>query len=228
MSSIYSTGEYFSKNPGWHQDHSQFKSSLVKRILKNNCILPSRILEVGCGAGGVLEDLYLTVQPKPFCLGYDVSPQAYSLAAKRQVTGLEFRLGSPPLDTSSFDVVLAMDVLEHVEDYLGFIRMLKSLGSWKIFHIPLDLSMISMYRPSYLQQAREYVGHIHYFTRETALASLEQAGLVVKDWFYTSVHLELGANGQKRLQILRKFLFFRNPDLCSRLLGDLSILVLAE
>lgn len=228
MTNIYSSGEYFEKNPGWHQDHSQWKSVLVKRMLQKHCIFPNRIAEIGCGAGGILEDLFLTVHPQPFCLGYEISPQAYALATKRQVNGLEFRLGSPPPDIQSFDVVLAMDVLEHVENYLGFIRELKPLGTWKIFHIPLDLSIISMYRPSYLEQARVGVGHIHYFTRETALASLVQAGLVVKDWFYTSVDLEIGGHGQKRLKLLRKFLFQRNPDLCSRLLGDLSILVLAE
>jgi len=76
---------------------------------------------------------------------------------------------------------MAMDVFEHVEDYLGFIRRLQPLAEWKIFHIPLDLSVVSVARPTYFKMAYEQVGHLHCSTRETALASLEQAGLLVRD-----------------------------------------------
>ena len=134
----------------------------------------------------------------------------------------------PSQDIEPFDVVLAMDVFEHVENYLDFIRGMKNIGVLKIFHIPLDLSIISILNPSYLQKSRERVGHLHYFTRETALASLEHSGLSVKDWFYTSADIDLGVSRYKRLHRLRKFLFSRNPDIASRLLGDFSILVLAE
>jgi len=72
------------------------------------------------------------------------------------------------------------------------------------------------------------VGHLHYFTRETALASLEHACLSVIDWFYTSVELDTTPYGQKKLHLIRKLLYNRNPDLCARLLGGLSILVLAK
>jgi len=228
MSNIYSSGEYFEKNPGWHQEHSHWKSAQVMRMLHKHGIQPSRIAEVGCGAGAILEHLFLTIRPQPYCLGYEVSPQAYELASQRKANGLEFQLGSPSLNTQPFDLVLAMDVLEHVDDYLGFIHNMKALGTFKILHIPLDLSVISIYRPSYLRNARTSVGHLHYFTRETALASLEQAGLIVMDWFFTSVELDIGIQGQKRLNILRKFLFSRNPDLGSRILGGFSLLVLAE
>jgi hypothetical protein len=115
-----------------------------------------------------------------------------------------------------------------VEDYVGFIRGLQPLAQWKIFHIPLDLSVVSLAKPIYLKMALEQVGHLHYFTRETALASLEQAGLRVRDWFFTSVELDQGAHGRKRLQILRKLLFARNADLAARWLGGFSLLVLAE
>ena len=121
-----------------------------------------------------------------------------------------------------------MDVFEHVEDYLGFIRGLQPLAQWKVFHIPLDLSVLSVARPIYLKMALEQVGHLHYFTRETALASLEQAGLKVRDWFFTSVELDQGAHGRKRLQALRKLLFARNADFAARWLGGFSLLVLAE
>jgi hypothetical protein len=197
-------------------------------MLEKHSIRPTRLAEVGCGAGGILECLHRQLVPQPDCVGYEISPQAFSMAQRREATGLHYHHGEPGRQDDPFDVVLAMDVFEHVEDYLGFIRGLQPLAQWKIFHIPLDLSVVSLAKPNYLKMALEQVGHLHYFTRETALASLEQAGLKVRDWFFTSVELDQGAHGRKRLQILRKLLFARNADLAARWLGGFSLLVLAE
>jgi len=228
MNCIYLSGEYSANNPGWHQEHSHWKSLQVRKMLAKHGLVPQRIAEVGCGTGDVLEDLYHKLDPQPYCLGFEISSYAYALAQKREAPGLKFVLGKPPHDLQLFDALLAMDVFEHVDDYLGFIRDLKNLATWKIFHIPLDLSTISLLRPSYLKNARDITGHLHYFTRDTALASLEYAGLSIIDWFYTSVELDTTPYGKKKLHLIRKFLFSRNPDLCAHLLGGLSILVLAQ
>jgi 2-polyprenyl-3-methyl-5-hydroxy-6-metoxy-1,4-benzoquinol methylase len=228
MPELYSSGEYAARNPQWHQEHSQWKAMQVRRMLEMHSIQPSRLVEVGCGAGGILECLHRQLVPQPVCVGYEISPQAFSMAQRREARGLHYHLGAPGPDDDPYDVVLAIDVFEHVEDYLGFIRGLQSLARWKIFHIPLDLSVLSVAKPIYFTMAREQVGHLHYFTRETALASLVQAGLKVKDWFFTSVELDQGVHGRKRLQIVRKLFFTRNPDLAARWLGGFSLLVLAE
>ena len=228
MSDLYSSGEYAARNPQWHQEHSEWKAMQVRRMLEKHSIRPTRLAEVGCGAGGILESLHRQLVPQPDCVGYEISPQAFSMAQRREAKGLHFHHGAPGPEVDPVDVVLAMDVFEHVEDYLGFIRGLQPLAKWKIFHIPLDLSVVSVARPIYLKMALEQVGHLHYFTRETALASLEQAGLRVKDWFLTSVELDQGAHGRKRLHVLRKLLYARNADLAARWLGGFSLLVLAQ
>jgi 2-polyprenyl-3-methyl-5-hydroxy-6-metoxy-1,4-benzoquinol methylase len=228
MPDLYSSGDYAARNPQWHQEHSQWKANQVRRMLEMHGIRPIRLAEVGCGAGGILECLHRQLVPQPDCVGYEISPQAFSMAQRREAKGLHYHHGAPGPEFDPFDVVLAMDVFEHVEDYLGFIRGLQPLAKWKIFHIPLDLSVVSVARPIYLKMALEQVGHLHYFTRETALASLEQAGLRVKDWFFTSVELDQGAHGRKRLQVLRKLLYDRNADLAARWLGGFSLLVIAE
>ena len=228
MPDLYSSGEYAARNPQWHQEHSQWKAMQVRRMLEKHSIRPTRLAEVGCGAGGILECLHRQLMPQPDCVGYEISPQAFSMAQRREANGLHYHHGAPGCQDDPFDVVLAMDVFEHVEDYLGFIRGLQPLAQWKVFHIPLDLCLLGVARPIYLKMALEQVGHLHYFTRETALASLEQAGLKVRDWFFTSVELDQGAHGRKRLQALRKLLFSRNADLAARWLGGFSLLVLAE
>lgn len=228
MTELYSSGEYLLNNPQWHQEHSSWKAQQIVRILKKNNLRPASVVEVGCGAGAVLESLHAQLFPQPECIGFEISPHAYALAQAREVPGLHYHLGSPAIEEAPSDLLLAIDVFEHVDDYLGFIRRLKTLAHWKIFHIPLDLSVVSMVKPLYLQLAREKVGHLHYFNRETALASLEQAGLTVIDWFYTSVELDQGVHGRKRLQVMRKLLYPLHPDLVVRWLGGFSLMVLAQ
>ena len=227
MTDQYSSREYLDKNPQWHQEHSYWKAQQISCMLSRNAVRPLSLIEVGCGAGAVLEALHAQLSPVPHCIGYDISPHAFALAQNREVPGLHFRLGSPHIDQSHCDLLLAIDVFEHVEDYLGFLRSIQPLAHWKIFHIPLDLSVVSLAKPLYLRMARANVGHLHYFTRETALASLEQAGLHVVDWFYTSVEFDQGVHGRKRLQSFRKLLFRFHPDLAARWLGGFSIMVLA-
>jgi hypothetical protein len=72
-----------------------------------------------------------------------------------------------------FDIVMAIDVFEHVEDYFGFLRKLRGKAEYKIFHIPLELSVQSVLRSSIIIEGRKSVGHIHYFTKETALETLK-------------------------------------------------------
>ena len=85
-----------------------------------------------------------------------------------------------------FDVVLAMDVIEHVEDYYGFLRKLQVKGEFKVFRIPLDISALGVAQSCrHILTERETVGHIHYFTKDLALAALEDTGYEVIDFFYT-------------------------------------------
>ena len=128
------------------------------------------------------------------------------------------------------DVLLIIDVFEHVEDYFSFLKKLKGKGEYKIFHIPLDLSVSSVLRSTPIISARKLVGHIHYFTKETALATLKDTGYDVIDYFYTSGAVELKNRSMKTncLKIPRKLLYLLNKDLAVRLLGGFSLLVLAK
>ena len=129
-----------------------------------------------------------------------------------------------------FDIVMAIDIFEHVEDYFGFLRKLKTKGDYTIFHIPLDLSVQTVMRSSPIIKGRKSVGHIHYFTKETALETLKDTGYEIIDYFYTAGSVELPNRKWKTklLNIPRKLFFSLNKDLAVRVLGGYSILVLAK
>jgi cyclopropane fatty-acyl-phospholipid synthase-like methyltransferase len=232
MAEIYEDGTYLANNPGWHEEDSPWKAKHIIKIIKQNSLDPKTICEVGCGAGGILNELsesYNDTDRK--FIGYDISPQAFELCSKKAKENLEFRFGDLLEDDAAhFDIVMAIDVFEHVEDYYGFLRKLKEKGEYKIFHIPLDLSVQTVFRSSPIIKWRKTVGHIHYFTKETALESLKDTGYSIVDYFYTQGSLELSNRGWKShlLRIPRRLAFALNKDFAVRLLGGYSLMVLAK
>jgi cyclopropane fatty-acyl-phospholipid synthase-like methyltransferase len=228
-SALYENGTYLSKNPTWHEEDSRWKVGHIRTILKRNGIQPTTLCEIGCGAGGILECLAEEYGNGVTCYGYEVSPQAFEICRQKEGLNLRFALGDlPDGKDTAFDVVMAIDVMEHVEDYLTFLRSVRSIGTYKVLHIPLDLSVQTVLRASPLANARSSCGHIHYFTKETALEALRDAGHRVMDCFYTASALELGNFGWKAglLKLPRKLLFSVHQDLAVRILGGYSLMVL--
>jgi cyclopropane fatty-acyl-phospholipid synthase-like methyltransferase len=142
---------------------------------------------------------------------------------------VDYRLGNMLEEPVEFDLAMAIDVFEHVEDYYDFLRRLRTKARFKAFHIPLDLSAWSILRGEPMKM-RHHVGHIHYFDKDTALAALRDTGYRVVDWQYTSGRTELPHLGWKSrlLKGPRNALFSVNPDFAAKALGGYSLLVLAR
>jgi hypothetical protein len=132
-------------------------------------------------------------------------------------------------DVEPFDLLLCVDVVEHVEDYMGFLRKLRTKAVHKIFHIPLELGVYMILRPQAFVNARKTVGHLHSFTKETALATLNDTGYTIIDWFYTPSAIDNPFNRIRRLiRFPHQVLTLMNPDFSVRLLGGYELLVLTK
>jgi SAM-dependent methyltransferase len=227
---IYADGTYLRNNPDWHTDDSPWKARHIHALLERNGCAPRTVCEVGCGAGEILRNLAKLMAPGTRFHGYEISPDAYRLCEGKSGGAFEFRLGNLLEEDRYFDLAMAIDVFEHVEDYFAFLRKLRTKARYKVFHIPLDLSALSVARGTPLTHMWRSVGHIHQFTRETALAALQDTGYKVLDHCYTSGRTELGNLGWKTrlLKGPRRLLHALAPDLAVRLLGGYSLLVLAE
>jgi cyclopropane fatty-acyl-phospholipid synthase-like methyltransferase len=227
---IYNDGTYLRNNPDWHADDSAWKADHIAAMLARHGVVASTVCEIGCGAGQILRCLSRRLDPGTRFVGYDISPAALALCARETTERVDFRLGSL-LDTQEhFDVVMAIDVFEHVEDYFGFLRALRRRGDYKVFHVPLELSAQQVMRARPLIEARRSVGHIHHFSKETALATLADCGYEVIDHCYTSGRTELGGLGWKAglLKWPRELMFRVSADAAARVLGGYSLLVLAR
>lgn len=225
---IYGDNTYLEANPDWHEGDAEWKATQVARILDRNGIRPARIADVGCGTGGVLRALAAAGVGAEWA-GWDISPQAHAIAVTNAADGIEFHLGDIGDTAQTFDLVMALDVFEHVDDYLGFLRSLAGRGRHTVFHIPLDMTALSVMRETPMLHNRARIGHIHYFTKGTALATLADTGYRVVDTMYTGVGLD-GADLSLRRRLLRlprRALFAVDQDLAARVLGGWSLLVLA-
>jgi SAM-dependent methyltransferase len=227
---IYENGEYLASNPHWHLDHSSWKASQVLKMIRRNSLTPSTVCEVGCGAGEILRRLQQQLPENVRFYGYEISPQAYDLCRERANDRLVFHLQDHfRHDEAPFDLIMALDVVEHVEDVYGFLRGLRNKAQHKIFHIPLNLSAQSVLRGTPLTMVRRRVGHIHFFIKDTALALLQETGYEIVDWFYTAAAWEKRRSlAWAPVRISCRLLFALSPDLMARALGGHSLLVLAR
>ena len=226
---MYTSHEYLDKNPSLHVEHSAWKAGLILEMLSAHQIQPATVCEVGCGAGEILAHLSRAL-PAACCTGYDIAPDCVKLWEGRRGERLEFHCADLlALDRPPFDVALAIDVVEHIEDCFAFLRRLKEKGAYKMLHIPLEMNMLALLRERELPAVRGHVGHLHYFSKDTALALLKDCGYEVLDWRYTPASIRFAVVRKDRwLRWPRRALFAVQRDLAARWLGGYSLLVLAK
>jgi SAM-dependent methyltransferase len=229
------TGDWYaSVVPTWHDEDAGFKAANIARIVKTNGLTPCRIADIGCGTGGILKALLDDCAfGSATSVGYDIAPYAIKLAERYQSDRLHFHCADFLETDEHHDLLLCIDVFEHVSDYMAFLRKLRGRSRHYVFHIPLDLSVLGVLR-GYHHYTRA-VGHLHHFDRTTALRTLQDTGFTVADVQYTRIsegalriHPEW-RTPMARLGIAGRW-FLRSlvgEHASVRLLGGASLLVLA-
>ena len=229
---IYTSGKYIKERPSWHSEDSKWKAEKILELIKRNDLNPTHITEIGCGVGEILSSLHQNMSADCIFNGFDISPQAIKKAMLIGNQRLMFH-NEDVLDlesTKKWDLLLVIDVIEHVEDIFNFLRRIRSLGTYKVFHIPLDLSVLSVLRAKPLILSRTQVGHIHYFNFELALSILNETGYEVCDYFFTNGSIDLPRSTLKSraLKFPRMILNKISPSINAHFLGGSSMMILAK
>src|SRR4029079_5964860 len=106
----------------WYVGRRRIIQSLVQKICTTLNTSNPRILDVGCGTGANLKILATHGQAE----GVDISQQAVDFCRER---GLEsVKLGAAedlPYENDSFDLVTALDVVEHLDDDVAGLREMR-------------------------------------------------------------------------------------------------------
>jgi SAM-dependent methyltransferase len=113
-SEMYALHEAHERSHWWYAARRRIVLHLLRRELRRSTG-PLRLLDIGCGAGGMLAHL------REFgdVTAVDPSPEAVAFAASKGTS--EVYLGGLPHglpfgDAERFDVITLLDVLEHVDD----------------------------------------------------------------------------------------------------------------
>jgi SAM-dependent methyltransferase len=230
QTNIYQNYTYLNNNPNWHLEESHWKARQVIKVIEKNHLSPSSVCDVGCGVGEVLYRISEHLPGERSFTGYDICPHLKNQWARRETENVHFCCDDILEKDEYFDLIMALDVLEHVENYIGFVRKLKEKARYKLFHIPLDMAVQRLFRVNTLLDDMRTVGHLHFFTSELALAQLQRLGYRIIDSAYIPKRIDLKMGGKKSrlLTIPRKVGFAVNPDLTVRFFGGWSLSVLAE
>uniref|UniRef100_UPI00404735D2 class I SAM-dependent methyltransferase n=1 Tax=Limnohabitans sp. TaxID=1907725 RepID=UPI00404735D2 len=228
----YTDGTYLSQNPDWDRQDSGWKASKILEMLRSHQLEPTSICEVGCGAGDILVHLRREM-PRTSMSGFDISPQLARIWEHHEESGVgvQFNLGNfHEVNQQMWDVVLMCDVFEHVRDPFTFLELTREHGRYFIFHVPLDLSVLSLLRGTPLINVRKKVGHLHFYTKDLALATLTDSGYQILRWQYTNASSFAASRSwsAKLAHLVRYVGYGLDKDFGVRLLGGETLLVLAR
>jgi len=181
-------GNYFDK----YRSKNPIHRMLMRGFLTSTRDLLSKIeyksvLEVGCGPG----DLAAAIVPSNVTyLGIDIDLQEVETARVRY-PNLSFAVGSAydlPVETKSMDLVIACEVLEHLEDPAKALAEIDRVArEWILVSVPREpiWCILNMIRGKYWTRMGNTPGHIQHFSR------FGIAKLVGEQWRVHSVRTPL-------------------------------------
>ncbi len=156
---------------------------ILSRVLERYAALPreARILEAGCGTGGNIAMLARFGA----VAGFEPDAGARELAGRKD--GFDLREGALPdripFEAGSFDLVAALDVLEHVDDDRGSLAALTARlrpGGWALLTVPAFPALWSRHDESHHHRRR--------YRKPDLLALAHAAGLTpVTASYYNSL-----------------------------------------
>jgi SAM-dependent methyltransferase len=224
----YRSGRYGQQHPDWHAEDAPAKAAGVAELVRFGGVVPQVVVDVGCGTGEVLWHLSRDLSselPDTDWEGWDIAPDAIARARQREGEHLHYVCGDLLASERSADLILALDVVEHVGDDLSFLAALRARARHVVFRFPLDLSVWDLVRPSArLNQVFDRYGHRHLYTRQLVLQRLQATGYrVVAERYHRAQPLGRGLGDR-----LRKRAMPVAAHATVRWLGGYSLMVLAD
>lgn len=155
------------------------KRLLVAALLSSVELHGRRVLDVGCGTGGVLS----TIGARAVAVGVDRSRAALRYCRRRGIRQLACADGDRlPFAPDTFDVVTMLDVLEHFEDEAGLLANVRALLR------PGGSVLVSVPAFQFLWSAHdEVLHHVRRYTAGRLRRALAAADFVVDRLTYTNV-----------------------------------------
>lgn len=228
----YRSGRYAEENPDWHDADAPHKALTLAEIARYAALSPRSVADVGCGTGRVLWELKRALDedwPETIYEGWDIATAPLTRARGRyEGQRIDFFEGDFLASERRVDLVLCVDVIEHIVDDLAFLSALRSRADWFLFRIPLDLSALDVLRPARMLSARRRYGHRHLYSKEIALSLLSEAGYRPEVVRYDRVPPPRETIRQRSVDAARRAAAYTLGDRAVRALGGFSLVVCAR
>jgi ubiquinone/menaquinone biosynthesis C-methylase UbiE len=165
----------------WRMERTHFwfagRQALVESLIRQNLSRQSAILDVGCGTGWMVESL---TRDGYRVAGMDLRSEGLPATGRKlpEVGLVQAEASHLPFDKNTFDAVLMLDILEHVDDKAALreVRSILRPGGTVIMTVPAFPCLWS-YRDG-------AAGHLRRYTREGLRQLIVQSGFEVREISY--------------------------------------------
>ena len=163
----------------WYLGRRRIIQDLVQKICSTLNNPNPKILDAGCGTGANLKMLKAYGSAE----GVDISPQAVEFCRERGLNSVKLgAIEHLPYDDDSFDLVTALDVIEHLDDDLAGLReirrVLRSDGRLLVF-VPAFMFLWGV--------QDDVSNHRRRYTLPSLLKAVEAAGFSVEWSSYANI-----------------------------------------
>jgi SAM-dependent methyltransferase len=184
---MYQGNEYFlDKGNSGYQDYNYLSQERSLRLtfrkflgeLEKHGMTSGRLLEIGCGYGYFLDE---AKQYFSYTAGTELSEEAANYA--RRLSGADIYLGdisSLPNKLSNFNIIVAINVIEHVYNPVEFLLSLKERlinGGIIVIATP-DIGSIWYKIMKSKWPSFKIPEHVVFYTKSTLISLLERAGFL--------------------------------------------------
>lgn len=253
IKNLYLKDEYIKKNPSLHAEDSEWKIGkiipLIDILINKYYITDHEInlLDVGGGAGLILKGIsnyienFYNIKVNRYAL--DLSHGMLLVQEKNNPNArlLNEDVCSTSLRNKEIDIVLMVDVIEHIPDSVKALKELERITRFAIFKVPLEDSIILnvwnfLKKGKPRQDAINTVGHINIYNPFTLKREIEENGGLILNSSFTNVYEYVLKNElyfkrmdkkNKAINIIASQMFKASPKLCSYLFTDFAMILVS-
>lgn len=248
---LYSTDRYIENYPSLHAQDSSWKVAkiipMLDLFINNHCDKDKlNILDVGGGAGLILKSISSYIQE---CYGIkvnkfalDLSPGALRIQKENNpdIKGLfNEDIAHASVKDKEMDLVLMIDVIEHLSKPSQALRELRRISHFIIFKVPLEdciyLNIRNfLSRGKLRKQSIETRGHINIYDLNKIKKQVEGNVGAILQYCYTNVFSYYLSSGHyskeeglrgKLYSVVGSLAYRLSPKLCSYIFPDFVMLL---
>lgn len=161
--------------------HPKHRLINYHKFFLDNISKDDKVLDIGCGNGALVYDI---AEKAKLVVGIDIEEKNINKArSKYNKSNIKYIVGNATkdLNTEKFDVIILSNVLEHIDDRVGFMKNIKGLAFKYLIRVPMfDRDWVTLYKKELDIEWRLDLTHYIEFTKESFEKEINEAGYKIE------------------------------------------------